>query len=223
MDIPLLDQVSVAPQRSLTDETPLLSAFILSKRSIDIIGAALLIAFFLPLMIILALIIRADRHPAFYGQTRLGRSGREFRIWKFRSMVADADLCLERHLADPKIRGEWERTQKLQHDPRITPIGRFIRKYSLDELPQLWNVLCGDMSLVGPRPMLPEQRVLYPGDACFKVRPGITGLWQVSERNASSFADRARYDEAYVSNLTMRLEFEIIFKTVGVVLRGTGY
>ncbi len=181
-----------------------------------------LIIFFLPLLCLLVLAIRLDCHPAFYCQTRLGLGGKEFRIWKLRSMVADADQCLERHLADPIAREEWDRTQKLTRDPRITPIGRFIRKYSIDELPQLWNVLRGDMSLIGPRPMLPEQRPLYPGDACFRVRPGITGLWQVSERNASSFADRASYDEYYAVNLSLRLELLIMIRTIGVVLRGTG-
>jgi lipopolysaccharide/colanic/teichoic acid biosynthesis glycosyltransferase len=195
----------------------------LFKRALDILVSAALLMFFLPLITLLIVTIRLDRHPAFYRQTRLGLGGREFQIWKLRSMVADADRCLETHLRDPVAREEWDRTQKLVRDPRITRVGRFIRKYSMDELPQLWNVLRGDMSLVGPRPILPEQRPLYPGDACFKTRPGITGLWQVSERNASSFADRSRYDEYYVANMSLRLELAIMLKTVWVVLRGTGY
>jgi len=177
---------------------------------------------FLPLIAALVLIIRADGGKAFYSQPRLGRNGREFRLWKLRSMVVDADRCLELHLSDPAAREEWERTQKLRNDPRVTPIGRLIRKYSLDELPQLWNVLRGDMSLIGPRPMLPEQRVLYPGSACFRVRPGMTGLWQVSDRHVSSFAERARYDEQYVSELSLQLDLMILIKTIFVVFRGTG-
>jgi lipopolysaccharide/colanic/teichoic acid biosynthesis glycosyltransferase len=220
--------ISFQPQKLVASPQPVPSedfrqvAFGFAKRAIDILASALLLLFFLPLMILLVLAIKLDGHPAFYNQARLGLDGKEFRIWKFRSMVSDADRRLAQHLLDPAVRQEWDCNQKLVRDPRITRIGRFIRKYSLDELPQLWNVLRGDMSLIGPRPMMPEQRALYPGDACFKVRPGITGLWQVSERNASTFADRARYDDFYAANLSVRMELLILFKTVGVVLRGTG-
>ena len=222
MDLSFEIQKSASGARRVRRDEFRRDLFALGKRALDIVISASLLLFFLPLIILLVLMIRLDQHPAFYCQMRLGFGGKAFKLWKLRSMVADADQCLERHLRDPAARQEWDRTQKLVQDPRITRVGRFIRKYSMDELPQLWNVLRGDMSLVGPRPMLPEQRALYPGDACFRVRPGITGLWQVSERNASSFADRARYDEYYTVNLSLRLELTIIFKTVGVVLRGTG-
>jgi lipopolysaccharide/colanic/teichoic acid biosynthesis glycosyltransferase len=145
-------------------------------------------------------------------------------MWKLRSMVKGADARLEAHLAaDPTARREWERTQKLKSDPRITSFGCFLRKSSMDELPQLWNVLKGDMSLVGPRPMMLDQTHLYPGEAYYALRPGITGLWQVSERNASTFAERAHYDGQYEQNVTLAADLRILAATFRVVLRGTGY
>ena len=135
----------------------------------------------------------------------------------------DAESALARHIAtDPEARAEWDSTQKLKKDPRITPVGRLIRKTSLDELPQLWNVLKGDMSLVGPRPMMVSQREIYPGIAYYNLRPGITGNWQVSERNESEFRARAVYDTAYDRELNLKTDVNILFKTVGVVLRATG-
>ncbi|KKB11800.1 sugar transferase [Devosia geojensis] len=220
-----IEQISVAKTTSVLSESPrdrFSVSLLVAKRGIDILSACFLGLFFLPLIIALVLIVRADGGSAFYCQRRLGRDGREFRIWKLRSMVVDADRCLELHLADPAAREEWDRTQKLRKDPRVTPVGRLMRKYSLDELPQLWNVLNGDMSLVGPRPMLPEQRALYPGNACFRLRPGITGLWQVSDRHISSFAERARYDEQYVNELSLQLDMMILLRTISVVFRGTG-
>ena len=150
--------------------------------------------------------------------------GRSFTLWKLRSMVPDADTRLREHLsADPAARAEWDRTQKLMDDPRITRMGRFIRKCSIDELPQLWNVLRGDMSLVGPRPMMPEQASLYPGISYFALRPGITGTWQVSARNASSFAERARFDSDYYRSVSLGTDLGILLATVRVVVRGTGH
>ncbi len=220
-----IEQISVAQTTPVLAESPrnhLSVSLLVAKRSIDILSAFFLGLFFLPLIIALVLIVRVDGGRAFYCQRRLGRDGREFLIWKLRSMVVDADRCLELHLADPAAREEWDRTQKLRKDPRVTRVGSFMRKYSLDELPQLWNVLNGDMSLVGPRPMLPEQRALYPGNACFRLRPGITGLWQVSDRHISSFAERAHYDERYVNELSLQLDMMILLRTIGVVFRGTG-
>ena len=127
-----------------------------------------------------------------------------FRLWKLRSMVVDADRKLEEYLcANPAARAEWDETQKLKDDPRITAAGRLIRKTSLDELPQLWNVLIGDMSLVGPRPMMPQQAELYPGRDYYRLRPGLTGLWQISDRNATSFAARAAYDAEYSRQMSL--------------------
>jgi exopolysaccharide production protein ExoY len=177
----------------------------------------------LPLVAALALFVRRDGGPAFYIQDRVGQGGRLFRCWKLRSMVPDADAELKAHLErDPAARREWAVHQKLKDDPRITPIGRIIRKTSMDELPQLWNVLCGDMSLVGPRPMMPEQSMLYPGEAYYRLRPGLTGFWQISARNGTAFADRAHYDSQYDSRLSFLTDTLVLIATVRVVLRGTG-
>ena len=117
---------------------------------------------------------------------------------------------------------EWDRYQKLRCDPRITAPGRTLRRYSLDELPQLWNVLIGDMSIVGPRPIMPEQREAYPGQGYYLLRPGLTGLWQVSERNKTSFAARAAYDDRYFGCMSFATDLLVMLRTVKVVLRGTG-
>lgn len=194
------------------------------KRVFDIIVVLLGAPFVVPMVLILAYLVSRDGAPAFYRQKRLGRGGRPYTIWKLRTMVADAEDRLETYLAaDPVARAEWECTQKLQHDPRITAIGNFLRKCSLDELPQLWNVLRGDMSLVGPRPMMPCQRDLYPGTVCFTLRPGITGPWQVSKRNACSFAERATFDERYARDLSFPTDLRLLLATVRVVLCATGH
>lgn len=178
----------------------------------------------LPLIGLLALLAALDGGSPFYRQTRIGRGGKEFKILKLRTMIVDADRVLEDYLqSNPEARREWEHKQKLCHDPRVTRIGRLLRKSSLDELPQLWNVLKGDMSLVGPRPMMVEQKSLYHGDFYYRMRPGITGLWQISERNESSFADRVSFDTTYYRDLSFRLDVSVLVRTVGVVLRGTGY
>jgi lipopolysaccharide/colanic/teichoic acid biosynthesis glycosyltransferase len=165
-----------------------------------------------------------DGHSPFYWSARVGRYGREFGMLKLRSMVPDADARLAAYLAsDPEAAAEWQSTQKLKADPRITAFGRMLRKTSLDELPQLWNVLRGDMSLVGPRPMMPDQRPIYPGKAYFALRPGVSGPWQVSDRNASTFARRADFDLEYHRTLTFTNDVKLILQTLAVVLRGTGY
>jgi lipopolysaccharide/colanic/teichoic acid biosynthesis glycosyltransferase len=194
------------------------------KRWFDLALILLASPFVLPVILLLALLVRRDGGPAFYVQDRVGLDGRVFRLWKLRTMEIDADARLAAHLAtDPALKAEWESTQKLKNDPRITPLGRLLRKISLDELPQLWNVLKGDMSLVGPRPMLPEQRALYPGRAYYRMRPGLTGPWQVSDRNQVSFAGRAKFDAAYAERMSLTTDLTILFLTVWVVLRGTGY
>jgi lipopolysaccharide/colanic/teichoic acid biosynthesis glycosyltransferase len=194
------------------------------KRALDVLAVLAAAPLVLPLVALLALLVRRDGGPAFYVQTRLGRGGRPYRMWKLRSMVVDADARMERHLAAcPSARTEWDATQKLKEDPRITAMGRLLRKSSLDELPQLWNVLRGDMSLVGPRPMMPGQRVLYPGRAYFRLRPGITGPWQVSHRNGTTFAARAGFDAAYEREMSFLTDTRLLLATVRVVLRATGY
>ena len=171
-----------------------------------------------------AIIFLRDRHNPFYCQNRIGRGGRIYRIWKLRTMIPDADRHLSDHLKrDPAALAEWTATQKLKADPRITAFGRFLRKSSLDELPQLWNVLKGDMSLVGPRPMMTCQRDLYPGTDYYDLRPGITGPWQVSSRNDTTFADRARFDAAYNREISFVTDIRLLLATVRVVLRATGH
>jgi lipopolysaccharide/colanic/teichoic acid biosynthesis glycosyltransferase len=193
------------------------------KRAFDVCLILLALPVVLPVLLVLMLLVMTDGGRPFYTQDRVGRSGRIYRIWKLRSMVTDADQKLEAHLAaDPAARAEWDQMQKLRRDPRITPIGRILRRSSLDELPQLWNVLKGDMSLVGPRPMMPDQQNLYPGRAYYALRPGITGPWQVSERNATSFAARARFDDRYLAEMSLSTDLRLLAATVRVVLRATG-
>lgn len=180
----------------------------------------------LPLVVLLALLISLDGALPFFRQRRVGRNGKVFHMLKLRTMVPDAEHILQAHLDDdPEARQEWDHKQKLRHDPRITWLGNVLRKTSLDELPQLWNVLRGEMSLIGPRPIMVEQEGLYPdpGAAYYRLRPGVTGLWQVSERNLSSFAERSAFDIKYYNGLSFRMDLSILMRTIGVVLRGTGY
>ena len=194
------------------------------KRGLDIAFVLLLAPIALPMIVALAALVALDGASPFYRQARVGRGGGVFSLVKIRTMVPQAEEKLEAYLAaDPAARREWDSTQKLKRDPRITWIGQILRKSSLDELPQLWNVLRGDMSLIGPRPMMVDQRPLYPGTAYYALRPGITGPWQVSDRNESSFADRAKFDTDYHNDLSLATDLSILVRTVGVVIRCTGY
>ncbi len=193
------------------------------KRILDVTLVIMAAPAVLLVLGICALLIARDGGSPFYQQTRIGRFGKTFKMWKLRSMVANADAALEHHLnANPAARIEWNRNQKLRHDPRITKVGQMLRKTSLDELPQLWNVLKGDMSLVGPRPMMVDQQALYPGSAYYALRPGLTGFWQVSVRHESSFAERATYDAEYLRKVTFAQDISVMLKTVSVVTKGTG-
>tara|TARA_R110002049_G_scaffold23781_7_gene84829 strand:- start:43399 stop:44172 length:774 start_codon:yes stop_codon:yes gene_type:complete len=195
------------------------------KRVLDIVLIMLALPFALPVIALAALALWIEGGAPFYTQPRLGRDGNRFSILKLRTMVRDADAVLEGYLAaNPAMRAEWDEIQKLKEDPRITPVGKFLRATSLDELPQLFNVLTGDMSLIGPRPMMPDQLDLY-GDpsAYFALRPGITGLWQVSARNNNKFVYRNEVDAAYKRAFSFGMDMTILVKTVGVVLRRTGY
>lgn len=196
----------------------------LFKRVFDVMFVMVAIPVVLPVVVIFAILIATDGKNPFYSQLRVGRNGKSFRMWKLRSMVPDADSHLLTYLAEnPMAKAEWRLTQKLKMDPRITPVGRLIRKTSMDELPQLINILLGEMSVVGPRPMMPDQQVLYPGVDYYKMRPGLTGAWQVSARNESAFADRAPLDSQYYVDQSLKADIHIIMKTVGVVMRCTGY
>ncbi|NCQ24035.1 MAG: sugar transferase [Rhodobacteraceae bacterium CG17_big_fil_post_rev_8_21_14_2_50_63_15] len=193
------------------------------KRALDIFLVMVAAVPALLIVALLAVLIACDGKSPFFSQQRVGRNGRLFRMWKLRSMMVGAEAQLETCLAAcPQRRREWNESQKLRHDPRITRIGHLIRKTSMDELPQLWNVFRGDMSIVGPRPMLPSQRAIYPGTAYYAMRPGITGYWQVSARNDSSFADRARFDASYLREMSLITDLKVMICTVRVVLTGTG-
>ena len=193
------------------------------KRVFDLVVVLAAAPFVVPLVLMLAAAVALDGGRPFYTQSRVGKGGRIFRMWKLRSMVVDADDRMAAHLAtDPAARREWDETQKLREDPRITPFGQFLRKSSLDELPQLWNVVTGDMSLVGPRPMMPCQRALYPATGYYALRPGITGYWQTAGRNRTTFAARALFDDAYERELSFATDMAILARTVSVVVKGTG-
>ena len=194
------------------------------KRIFDITAVVCAAPLVLLIVVPLMLLIARDGGSPFYTQMRVGRNGKEYRMWKLRSMVVGADAKLAQYLSEnAEAKAEWDQTQKLKSDPRITSVGRLIRKTSLDELPQLWNVLIGEMSLVGPRPMMPCQKRLYPGQDYYDLRPGITGAWQVSKRNESFFAERASFDSQYKSNLSAKTDALILVKTVGVVCKATGH
>ena len=193
------------------------------KRFLDVSLVLIGAPFVLPLMLAIAVLIKLDGGSVIFRQPRVGLGGSEFGFLKFRSMIPDADRFLAKHLSEnPAAAAEWESKQKLDNDPRVTKLGRFIRATSLDELPQLWNVLVGDMSLVGPRPMMPEQRHLYPGRDYDLMKPGITGLWQVSKRNEVEFSHRAIYDSEYARNIGFWFDLKILYRTIGAVCNGTG-
>lgn len=198
----------------------------LTKMILDCSLTLLFGIFALPLFVIIMIAVKLDSPgPIFYGHYRLGRRGRPFTAWKFRSMVVDADRVLEEHLIkNHLLREEWERERKLKSDPRITRVGRFLRRTSLDELPQLWNVLRGDMSLVGPRPIVDEEIAHYEEtfELYKRVHPGITGLWQVSGRNDVTYAERVNLDAYYVRNWSVWLDIHILLRTIWVVMIGDG-
>jgi len=194
----------------------------LIKRLIDIVWSGSLLILFLPAFVILAILIKLDtRGPVFYRSQRVGQSGRLFNMLKFRSMVKNANKMRA------KLNDDNQRDKilfKLPDDPRITRMGRWLRRYSLDELPQLWNVLCGEMSLVGPRPPLPAEVAQYPAEALARlsVPQGMTGLWQVYSRDHPSFRCYLRWDLFYVHHWCLSLDFHILSRTFTVVARGTG-
>lgn len=195
------------------------------KRGFDIVVAALLLLLLSPVFLLLSVLVRQSGASAFYGHPRVGQNGTLFKCLKFRSMRPDADKVLKQLLANnADARAEWAKDFKLKNDPRITPVGHFLRKTSLDELPQLFNVLFGSMSLVGPRPVVSEELVRYEdrADLYLQVVPGITGLWQISGRNDISYAERVALDVWYVKNWSLWYDIAILFKTVSVVFKRSG-
>lgn len=197
-----------------------------AKRVFDIVFASAALVFFAPFLIgVTILILVTDGGPVLFGHERVGLGGRKFRCLKFRTMCRDADTRLAALLAsDPKARAEWEATRKLTSDPRLHVAGAFLRKTSFDELPQLWNVLRGDMSIVGPRPVVQDEARYY-GDhfATYKsVLPGVTGLWQVSGRSDTTYDERVALDVEYVKSQSFLKDILIVLKTVSVILKREG-
>jgi UDP-galactose-lipid carrier transferase len=195
------------------------------KRAFDVAVSVVLIIFLSPILIYIVLKITCEGGAPIYSHERIGQSGRKFRCLKFRSMIVNSNEVLKNVLAtNPEAKAEWEKDFKLKNDPRITPIGHFIRKTSLDELPQLWNVLKGDMSLVGPRPVVEAELERYGDDVDYYLmtKPGMTGLWQVSGRNDTDYATRVYLDTWYVKNWSLWYDIAIMFKTINVVLKRDG-
>lgn len=198
------------------------------KRLFDLASVVVILVLFWWAIIAVIVAVRLTTgSPVIYGHKRVGRNGREFKCYKFRSMVSNADEALAHLLAtDERAREEWNRDFKLKNDPRITRVGRFIRKTSLDEFPQLWNVVKNEMSIVGPRPVVKNELNRYYLGACrahyLAVKPGLTGLWQVSGRNDMEYAERVELDRAYVETWGIFSDFMIVMKTVGVMFRRKG-
>jgi lipopolysaccharide/colanic/teichoic acid biosynthesis glycosyltransferase len=196
------------------------------KRVLDFAGAALLMVVLSPILAMVGLVLHLSLPgKVIFRQVRIGKDGKPFWMYKFRTMKDLPEDILNLLLnQDPKKRVEYECFQKLADDPRLTKVGQFLRRFSLDELPQLWNVLKGDMSLIGPRPFLPDQTALYGAGYRYycQLRPGLTGLWQVSGRNRLSFIQRAALDVYYVENWSFSLDLAIFLRTIWVVLRQDG-
>ena len=196
------------------------------KRIFDIICAIIGIIFLIPIALIvkIAYMLTGDFTSIFYNHERIGKNGKTFKLYKFRSMVPDADKILEEMLKDPKIEKEYKKNMKLAHDPRITKIGMVLRKTSIDEMPQFINVLVGDMSMIGNRPYLPREKQdmgkYY--DDIIKSKPGITGYWQTAGRNNVDFKSRLKLEQYYSEHMNLWFDIKIFFKTFSVVLFGRG-
>lgn len=198
------------------------------KRTMDLFFSAVFLFMLLPILLLISLVVWSDGGPILFRHRRVGQHGREFGCLKFRTMCVDSDRALRRVLdSDPVAALEWEMTRKLRNDPRVTRAGRVLRTTSLDELPQLLNILLGEMSLVGPRPVIREELDNYYtpagiADTYLAVRPGLTGLWQIGGRNDIGYDERMALDAFYVRNPSLRTDFGILARTAGVVLRRHG-
>lgn len=196
------------------------------KRALDILLCSVAMPLILPLGLLLALSVRLDsKGSAIYKHERIGKNGKPFAIYKFRTMTQDADKKLDEYLAkDQELAEEWEENHKLRHDPRLTRIGQFLRKTSLDELPQIINILKGEMTLVGPRPIVEAEKEKYGRyfEEYCEVRPGLTGLWQTSGRNNTTYSQRVAFDHYYLNHWSIWLDLWIMAKTIPVALGGWG-
>lgn len=218
---PALETVTRAPTRL----RPRRTKYTTLKRLLDIVGALALSLVFSPLVLIIAVRMRLEGGPILFRHRRIGQGGRTFECLKFRTMVPNAEQVLQNLLKeDSEARAEWLRDHKLRNDPRVTRLGRFLRKTSLDELPQLWNVLRGEMSLVGPRPIVKDEMLRYGRylPSYLAAKPGITGLWQVTGRNDTDYQRRVVLDTYYVRKQTLLIDMKILIKTVKVVIWGRG-
>lgn len=195
------------------------------KRAFDLVLSALLLLLLSPLMLLIAVAVGLQGGPIIFSHQRVGQGGHLFPCYKFRSMIPNAEEHLKNLLATfPALRADWEREHKLKYDPRVTRLGSFLRRTSLDELPQLFNVLRGDMSLVGPRPVVLKELEKYGSDQIYYLmaRPGITGLWQVSGRSELDYANRVDLDKWYVNHWSLRFDCSILYRTAGAVLARQG-
>jgi exopolysaccharide production protein ExoY len=229
MDFRYSDQAGNLTESTFTDDIAVkapVAPDLTPKRVFDIVAASLGLAFVSPLLLLTALLIRLqDGKKALYSQPRYGLNGEAFQCFKLRSMVPDADKKLQAVLdSDPAARLEWDRTQKLTNDPRVTTLGKIIRSLSIDELPQLMNIIRGDMSVVGPRPIPLYERSKYGEDFIHycSVRPGLTGLWQTSGRSNTTYAERIELDKKYVETQSFWGDFMIILKTFPAVILSIG-
>jgi len=196
------------------------------KRSLDVFLVLLFLPILLPLILVIGAAIRlGSPGPIFFSHRRISRHGAFFSMWKFRTMITNSQQILDDYLeAHPEARAEWHKTHKLKNDPRVTPIGNFLRRTSLDELPQLWNVLTGSMSLVGPRPIVAaevEKYGPYFADYCL-VKPGVTGLWQISGRSRTTYSERVQLDRSYAHNWSLFGDIRILSKTLASVVNQDG-
>lgn len=220
-------QATTAPIEGAQRRIGLSRAGFFLKRVFDLVSVIVLVALFGWLILVIAALVRlSGGKKVIYGHTRVGRDGKLFQCLKFRSMVLNSDEVLRNLLeTDPDARAQWERDFKLKDDPRITRIGRFIRRTSLDELPQLWNVFKGEMSMVGPRPVVQAELEQYYGDAkphYLSMSPGLTGLWQVSGRNDLDYAQRVELDKSYVENSNVVYDLTIVLRTLMVMVSRNG-
>lgn len=200
--------------------------FLFFKRLFDIIVGILGLILLLPVSIVVKLIniINKDFSPIFYSHIRIGKNGKEFKLYKFRSMVPNADEVLKKLLKQKKYADEWKKNQKFENDPRITKVGKILRKTSLDELPQFINVLKGDMSLIGPRPLIKGELDEHNGnhEIYESIRPGITGWWACNGRSATTYEERLKLEYYYINNISLWLDIKCVFKTVMAVLKRDG-
>jgi undecaprenyl-phosphate galactose phosphotransferase len=194
-----------------------------SKRALDVIGGLVILFVLSPILLLLAILVAADGGPVFFGHRRAGRDGESFYCWKFRTMVVDAEECLTQYLRDhPESAKEWQRAQKLALDPRVTRLGAFLRASNLDEIPQMWNVIVGQMSLVGPRPVTETEmrdRYGHYAEVVTSVRPGVTGIWQITpNRNQVDYSKRVQLDALYVRERSLATDIGILLQTARLVL-----